>query len=314
MIRTALLIVPLMAALASAAAPAVSPPASDDVVGDVRAALAEGGLTRGEQTLGDYRSTHGTTPEALEALCWLARGALAHKLYDKALRYAEEAHTTAATAIRTNPAQPDAQLLNVVASGMEVAALALVERGGRSEAVYLLRNALNDYNGTPIARRLEDTLALVTMEGHAAPAIDPGVAIGPRLARGTASKPLQLIFFWAHWCQDCKSESATLARIAEKYRGRLEIVAPTRRYGYVDAGRPADPAKELRHIIAVRDSHYRFLKDAPVPVTDANYKTYGAAAVPLHVLVDRDGIVRLYRPGRMTEAELETAVDRAMAQ
>jgi hypothetical protein len=43
-------------------------------------------------------------------------------------------------------------------------------------------------------------------------------------------------------------------------------------------------------------------------VTDANHKAYGVAAIPMHILVDRSGVVRLYRPGRMTEAELEAAI------
>src|SRR6185436_10838845 len=119
----------------------------------------------------------------------------------------------------------------------------------------------------------------------------------------------QLVFFWAHWCQDCKAESPVLSRIVEKYRSRgLGVIAPTRRYGFAQNGRSAAPAKELRHIVEVRDAYYPFLKKAIVPVTDANYKAYGVAAVPMHVLIDRDGIVRLYQQGRMSEPELDTAI------
>jgi thiol-disulfide isomerase/thioredoxin len=312
--RVTLLLVVVI--LAGGVARAVQPqtPAAD-IVADVRAAMADGGLTRGEETLGAYRTAHGTTPAALEALCWLARGALADKLYEPASRYAEEVHTTAAAAVRNDASGGGAVLLNTLGCGMEVAAMSLVERGGRSDAVYLLRKALDDYNGTAIRKQLESNLSSVSLEGHAAPPLDGGVAAGARMPRPPdAARQPQLLFFWAHWCQDCKAESPVLAKIAGKYSTRgLTIVGPTRRYGYIENGRPAAPEKELRHIVHVRDTHYAFLKHAAVPVSDANYRAYGVAAVPMHVLIDRAGVIRLYQPGRMSEAELEAAIDDVLA-
>jgi thioredoxin-related protein len=43
-------------------------------------------------------------------------------------------------------------------------------------------------------------------------------------------------------------------------------------------------------------------------VSEPNHKQYGVASTPTIVLVDRQGLVRLYHPGRMTEQELETAI------
>jgi hypothetical protein len=65
------------------------------------------------------------------------------------------------------------------------------------------------------------------------------------------------------------------------------------------------PDKELRHILQVRDTFYPFLKHAPVPVTDANHRAFGVAAIPVNILIDRHGIVSLYHPGRMADAVLE---------
>jgi hypothetical protein len=58
---------------------------------------------------------------------------------------------------------------------------------------------------------------------------------------------------------------------------------------------------------------YAFLRTEPVPIGEANLKAYGAEAVPLHVLIDRQGIVRYYHPGRMTEEELDAAIQRLLA-
>jgi thiol-disulfide isomerase/thioredoxin len=304
--RLRVIALPVVAMLTGSVA--AQTPAALDIVAEVRLAMAEGGLTRGEETLAAYRSTHGTTPAALDALCWLARGALADQLYDRANRYAEEVRATAAATLRTDAA--NRPLLNALGCGLEVAALSLVEQGGRSDAVYTLRKALDEYGATPIREQLQSTLSLVTLEGSTAPPLDAGVSAGKRLPRPSDGvRQPQLLFFWAHWCQDCKAESPMVAKIAEKYSARgLTIVAPTRRYGYVENGRSAAPDKELRHIIQVRDTHYAFLKHAAVPVTDANFKAYGIAAVPMHVLIDETGTVRLYHPGRMNEAELEAAI------
>lgn len=40
----------------------------------------------------------------------------------------------------------------------------------------------------------------------------------------------------------------------------------------------------------------------------ANYKEYGVTTVPMHVLLDRQGVIRLYHPGGLTEDELEAAI------
>jgi len=298
-------------ALASSVLSAGQPSSAATIVDAVRTAIAAGGVARGEQTLGEYRSANGVTPAALEALSELARAALTEKLYDKAARYAEEARTTAAARLRDGHPDDDSALLKAVGSATEVTALLLVEQGARSDAVYLLQSAVAEYSSAPIAGQLESAIITTTLEGRTAPAIEPGVSIGTRLSR--SEKSPQLLFFWAHWCLDCKSESPMLARIADKYRARgLTIVAPTRRYGYIENGRSAAPDKELRHILQIRNERYGFLRDAPVPVADANFKAFGVAAVPMHVLIDRQGIVRLYRPGVMTEAELDAAIGRVL--
>jgi hypothetical protein len=45
-----------------------------------------------------------------------------------------------------------------------------------------------------------------------------------------------------------------------------------------------------------------------MPLSAENFKRYGVSSTPTIVLVDRHGLVRLYHPGRMTEAALRAAI------
>ena len=40
----------------------------------------------------------------------------------------------------------------------------------------------------------------------------------------------------------------------------------------------------------------------------ANHQRFGVSSTPTLVIVDRKGVVRLYNPGQLTEAELEKHV------
>jgi hypothetical protein len=63
----------------------------------------------------------------------------------------------------------------------------------------------------------------------------------------------------------------------------------------------------------VRDTSYPFLQSEAVPVSETNHTAYGVSTVPTLVLLDRRGIVRLYHPGNMSEAELIAAIEPLLA-
>jgi thiol-disulfide isomerase/thioredoxin len=281
-----------------------------DVVAAVRAAISTQNLSRADAIIVDFRSTHGTTPEAIEALSWLGRGALAAKQLDKAAEYAIETTQLVVAALKTRKLKDDAHLQTALGASIETRALVLVQQGARSDGVALLRAELEKYRETPIHKRLAKNLNLLTLEGHRALPLETKEYLDrpvPSLAR--LKGKVVLLFFWAHWCPDCKAEGPIIAKLLDKYRSqRLVIVAPTQLYGYVEGGRPAGPAEELRYILQVRDRYYGFLRNQPVPVTETNHNAYGVSSTPTIVLLDQNGIVRTYHPGRMTEAELEAAV------
>ena len=280
------------------------------LVSEVRAAIAAHDLAQAEALVVQRRAQQGTTPEVIEAVSWLGRGALAEGQADRAEQLAIEAQRLAVAALGARPVDADPKLATAIGAAIEVQAQVSVNRGARSDAIVFLERELQTYRATSISRRIQKNINLFTLEGHPAPALELTESMGAPLAAATA-KALEgkvvVLFFWAHWCPDCKIESPILARLYAKYRAKgLTIVAPTQRYGYVAGGAPAPPDQELRYMIEIRDQHYPFLADLPVPISAANHERYGVSSTPTVVILDRKGIVRLYHPGRLTEEELET--------
>jgi cytochrome c biogenesis protein CcmG/thiol:disulfide interchange protein DsbE len=280
-----------------------------DIVRVVRAAINAQDRAGADRLLRDFRATSGDTPEALEALSWLGRAALGAHDLDAADRYASDTYALTVAALSTSSLE-NPHLEIALGAAIEVHALATAERGDRSEAVVYLREQFDKYHDTPIHKRIVKNLNFLSLEGKPALPLDATEYLDrPIPTFGQLRGKVVLLFFWAHWCPDCKAESPILARLLERYAQQgLAIVAPTQRYGYVARGKTAGPDEELQYIVQIRDQYYPFLRNQPVPVSEANHKAYGVSTTPTIVLVDRAGIVRLYHPGQMTEEELDAAI------
>ena len=66
----------------------------------------------------------------------------------------------------------------------------------------------------------------------------------------------------------------------------------------------------MKYIDEIRHKFYPDLLNVPAPISDENFKNYGASTTPTLVLIDRQGIVRMYHPGRMTLEEIRAAVNK----
>ncbi len=312
--RVGVLIAAVFLSVLVAAQPSVT------IVKDVRTAVActdwpctpKQDLSGGEAVLKEYRAARGTTSEALEALSWLGRAALAGQQLDKAFAYASETYELALAALKQTTLEDDVRLETALGAAIEVQAQVRAGRGQRSDAVYFLGRELEKYRGTPLRRRIQKNVHLLSLEGRPAPPLEDGDFLGrpmptPDELRGTAV----LLFFWAHWCPDCKAQAPILAKVLDRYaKSGLAIIAPTQRYGYtLRRTMRAAPDEERRHLEQVRDTSYAFLRNEPVPVSETNHTVYGVSTVPTLVLVDRQGLVRLYHPGNMTEKELGAAIE-----
>ena len=282
------------------------------IVQDVRTAISQNNFALGDALIARYRAQYGVTPEFLEALSWMGRGALAAKQLDKAEAYATQTETLAAQQLKQRSLDAEPHLPLALGAAIEVQGLALNARGDRGQAIEYLEKELAAYRGTSIRTRIQKNINLLGLEGKPAPPLEEREFLGSKPAPLTAmrGKPV-LLFFWAHWCPDCKHEAPILAQIQQEYAAKgLVIIAPTQRYGYVARGEEAGPAEELKYMDEVRRKFYADLLSAPAPVSEENFKNYGASTTPTLVILDRHGIVRVYHPGEMTLEELRAALNR----
>src|SRR5580698_10091713 len=282
------------------------------LVTDVETAMSRGNFPMAEAMLQSYRSQRGVTPEYLEALSWLARGDLITRQFDKADAVAKETEKLAGQSLATRPLDAEPHLPLALGAAIEVEAQVLTANGDRAGALALLRKDLAAYRSTSIRTRIQKNINLLTLEGRPAPALEETEYLGakPTPLAALRGKPV-LLFFWAHWCPDCKQEEHILAALTREYSAKgLVLIAPTQHYGYVANGEEAGPADELKYIEQVRHQYYADLLSVPAPLSEANFRNYGASTTPTLVLIDRSGVVRLYHPGAMTLDELRAALNR----
>ena len=286
------------------------------LVNDVRGLIARHDFAAAERAARTYQAQAGATSELAAALSWLARGALDARRFDEAERYAAETRKLALDLLRTHKLDGDRWLPTALGASIEVHAQALAARGERPEAIAFLREQLRLFGATSLNERIRKNMNLLTLEGKPAPPLEENDWLGPRPASLAALRghPV-LLFFWAHWCPDCKAEAPVLASLRNTYGPQgLVLIGPTRLYGYVAGGEEAAPAAEKQYIEQVRRQHYAALADMPVPISAANFLTYGASTTPTVILIDRAGVVRFYHPGAVSEQELSARIQALLAQ
>jgi thiol-disulfide isomerase/thioredoxin len=284
-----------------------------DIIDSVREAIQQNHFPAADAQLHAYKSQHGATPEYLEALSWMARGSAAAKQWDKAAAYATETRTLSEQQLTKRKLDSEPHLPIALGAAYEVLAQGLEANGKHEQAVRLLRTALARYGATSIKARLQKNLNLLALAGQPAPPLQETQYLGPKPPTLAALKgsPV-LLFFWAHWCSDCKAEVPIIARLQQEFSPQgLVVIGPTQLYGYAAQGADAAPAQERAYIDAVRTRYYSALPNMPVPLSKQNFDAYGASTTPTLVVLNRAGQVSMYHPGAMPYDELRAAVEKA---
>jgi thiol-disulfide isomerase/thioredoxin len=284
------------------------------IADDVHEALARNDVSAAETALQNYRAHQGVTPDYVEGLSWMARASLLSHQLDRADSYAKQTEVLSRQLLAKRPLDAEPHLPIALGAALEVQAQVLAARGESAQAVALLRRSVATYRSTSIRARLQKNLNLLGLTGQLAPALNNSSYIGPKplpLAQMNGSPVL--LFFWAHWCADCKAEGPVIAQLGSEFGTRgLMLLAPTQLYGYAAQGEDAQPKDELAYIERVWQHFYPQLQNVPVPVSKENFNFYGASTTPTLVLLDRAGRVALYHPGVMPYQGLKAAIEKVV--
>jgi len=291
-------------------------PAWAGIVEDVRAALAQSSFSTADAELTSYRTRNGVTPEYLEAYSWMGRTALDAHEYDQATAYAKQTSALALEQLKQRPLDAEPHLPIALGAAIEVQSQTLAARGQRTQAIAVLQTALHTYGTTSIRARLQKNLNLLSFDGKLAPALRAEQFLGskPPVLAQLKGSPV-LLFFWAHWCGDCKAEAPIITQLRTEFAPKgLTVLGPTRLYGYTAQVENAAPRDELAYIDAVRHRFYAGLLDMPVPISKYNFDMYGASTTPTLVLLDRAGKVAMYHPGALPYDQLKTEIEKVVEQ
>ena len=107
-------------------------------------------------------------------------------------------------------------------------------------------------------------------------------------------KPVYLNFY-ATWCGPCNEEAPVIGKLSERYKGRGLTV--------LGVNELENPQKAKEFLLK-----YHLGYDAVVDTDGKAGKDFGALGLPVHVFINRAGVVATYRLGEMNADEIESAI------
>ena len=287
-------------------------PPPKTIVQIVRDALNAKDFERAEVLATAEMANSKESPISIEAFSWLARDVVSRKRYDEAMTYASRTYGIVEEHLKRRKLDDEPRLPIALGAAIEVQAQALAGQGRRSEAIMHLQREMEQYKGTSIIMRLNKNMNLISLEGQPALPVTSKEWLGPKppTMAELKGKPV-VIFAWAHWCGDCKTQGPLLEKVVNKYKDSgIVVIAPTQRFGYAEKRRPVGPEEELKYIEQVRDQFYPWMKTVSAPVSDEVYLKYGVSTTPTYVMIDRDGKVSTYLPGQPTIEQIDELVQK----
>ncbi len=294
---------------------ASSPVELSELVGQMRDMAWAEEVDVAEALIEAQRPHHDTaSPGWLLAASWLGRGASFAERWDVAEQYASEARDGSVALLGQRDLDADSELPLALGAGIEVLGHARDARGDRAGAAEFLSAQREQYRGTSIETRIQKNLLLISLEGQPFPVLDVEHHLGTPLPAAESLKGKVVVaFFWAHWCPDCKRQLPILEQLHETYGDQgLAILGPTQLYGYMARGEDATPEQELAFLRGAYQERYPIPSWMSVPVSQQNFLDFGVSTTPTLVVIDREGVVRLYNPGDLPYEELAPHVERLL--
>jgi cytochrome c biogenesis protein CcmG/thiol:disulfide interchange protein DsbE len=108
-----------------------------------------------------------------------------------------------------------------------------------------------------------------------------------------------VINFWASWCQPCKAEAPRLNSSASTYAGEVVFLG-------LDV---QDFESDALRFLERYDTNYVSVRDGG----DSTYSAYGLTGLPETFFLDRRGRVISHWIGEISEDELQTGIEEAIA-
>ena len=297
------------------AEPASGPIELSELVAEMRDMAWAEEVDAAQALIEGQRPHHDTSsPRWLLAASWLGRGAGFAERWDVAERYAGEARDGSVALLGGRELDADSELPLALGAGIEVLSRVRDARGDRAGAVEFLTAEREAYRGTSIETRIQKNVLLLSLEGAPFPVLDVEHDLGTPLPSADSLKGKVVVaFFWAHWCPDCKRQVPVLEQLHDAYGDQgLVVLGPTQLYGYVQRGEDATPEQELAYLRGAYQERFPIPSWMSAPVSQTNFLEFGVSTTPTLVVIDREGIVRLYNPGDLPYEELAPHVERLL--
>jgi peroxiredoxin len=140
----------------------------------------------------------------------------------------------------------------------------------------------------------------IPQAGKPAPAFSLPSPGGKPVTLDTLKGRPAYINFYASWCGPCNDEAASIGKLRAQYAKQgLQVLG-------IDE---LDPPGQGAAFQKKHGNPYTFIA---LDDNGSVGKTYGTIAMPVHVFIDRHGIVKTFRIGEMNPAEIEAAIKGAL--
>jgi thiol-disulfide isomerase/thioredoxin len=297
---------PAPAVAPASPAPVPPPPPGARLVSSIRNKLSAADLLSAESLAEVHRETQGDDGFYLLGVSWLARGALLLGEEERARHHVAEVRRRCdARMARGVRPEADDSLEIALGAAIEVEAQLRADSKGRKDALRFLDAELARI-AAPVAlrSRIQKRRNLLALEGQMAPELkveDHTGSVPPTL-ESLRGKPV-LVYVWDKGCGDCRAQSATLSKVAARYKAQgLEVVPLTRYYAKDDLPR------EKARLDSTWAADYQPIGPRPLAISAASMVDYGGSSTPTFAFVDARGVVRSYLPYRLTEAQFEAEI------